>query len=355
VRGSVWEADLKSCVAYLDLNEAARQRLPMLAVTKDDSLRLLVAHYRPVGTTEWRPLYHPKPLMSKKETDAHGEYVVYWGLVYHTAAEDQVPVLIHTSKAFPEGFSTRQYDVQMEPRPQDNMVSHGRFLYSFVAEAVDAPELDVYLLNGIQSVVGDPGLEPIPRAWVLKRLVHLLAELYADSIPESLALVEKVRDLDTDAPWMNPRHPKVVEAGRHIAEALGDFPSMGPIINRVQANRAVLAASLSRQVRCVGWMKRGRDGAPVPFFPAAAAGPVWMLAVGSPGVPPAFKVAGVRAADGTLVLKPGLEREVFEGQVLFAPGDGKISRDLADGIVPKELREQVRRPDSWPANDWVAN
>jgi hypothetical protein len=354
-RGSVWEADLKAAVAWLDLNQAVRERVPTLAVTRDDSLRVQVLSYRPVGTEPWKQLYHPKPLLSKKDTDAQGEFRIYWGMVYYSEADDQVPFLVHTSKAFPGGLTTRLYDIREESREQDNIVPQGKFLYGFVAEAMEAPELDVHLLHGIQSAIGEPGMEPVPRAWVLKRLVHLLAENYADSIPESLAMATALRDIDTEVPWMNPRHPKTIAAGQQAEAVLKALPEVGPIVNRLQAGRALLAASLSRQIHSVGWLRRGRDGALVPVFPAAGDGPVWILLGGSPGTAPSFKVAGTRSADGELVFKPGLEREVFEGQILFAPGDGRVTRDLCADLVPKEFRGQVRRPEAWPVNDWIAN
>jgi hypothetical protein len=354
-RGSVWEADLKAAVAWLDLNETVRQRVPMLAVTKDDALRLLVLSYRPIGSEPWKLLYHPKPLLSKKETDAQGEFTIRWGLVYFCDAEDQAPFLVHTSKAFPAGFTSRLFEIRQESRPQDNIVPHGKFLYGFVGEAAEAPELDVHLLHGIQSVIGNPGMESVPRAWVLKRLVHLLAEHYADSVPESLTMAAAVRDIDTEVPWMNPRHPKTIEAARQTEAILKTLPEVGPIVNRLQAGRAVLAASLNRQVRCVGWLRRERDGSLAPVFTSAAAGAVWILAAGNPGVPPVFTVAGLRTAEGTLVFKPGIERELFEGQMLFAPGDGRVTRELLDNAVPQEFRDQVRRPAAWPTNDWTAN
>jgi hypothetical protein len=351
-RGSVWEADIKALVAWLDLNEAVRLAVPSLAVTKDDSLRLLVLHYRPVGTDDWQPLYHPKPLMSRKETDVHGEFLTYWGLVYFSTADDQVPALVHTSKAFPEGLNTRRFEVRIEARPQDNLVPHGKFLYSFVAEAAEAPELDVHLLHGIQSAIGDPGIDPVPRAWLLKRLVHLLSANFSDALPESLAMAEALRDVDTEVPWLNPRHPKTQAASGEIAALIKRLPEVGPLANRVQAGRALLAASLSRKVACTGWLKRRRDGSLVPSFFAGGAGPVWVLSGGRQGVVPEFKVAGSRGADDSLVLKPGIERELFEGQVLFAPGDGRATRDVYDAAVPMEFRDSVRRPGGWPANDW---
>lgn len=352
LRGSVWEADMKALVAWLDLNETVRQEVPTLAVTKDDSLRLLVLYYRPVGTQEWRPLYHPKPLMSRKETDVNGEFQVYWGLVYHAEADDQVPVVIHTSKAFPDGLNTRRYEIRMEPRPQDNLVPHGKFLYRFVAEAAEAAELDVHLLHGIQSASGDPGIEPIPRAWVLKRLVHLLAAHYGDTLPESLAMAEALRDVNTEVPWLNPLHPDTIAASGQATAVLKGLPEAGLLVSRVQAGRALLAASLSRKVACVGWLRRGRDEALTPAFLNPGEGSVWVLGAGNLGVAPEFKVAGLRSADGRLVFKPGLDREAFEGQVLFAPGDGRTTRDVFDAVVPAELRDSARRPGCWPLNDW---
>ncbi len=353
VRGSVWEPDLRALLTWLERNEAAREAIPSLTVTPDDSLRIQMTRYRPVGSQDWKVLYHPKPLMSRKETDAQGEYQVFWGLVYAAESDDQAPVLVHTSKAFPDGFTSRRYEVRPAARMQDSFVPHGVFLYRFAAEASDAPELDVHLLKGIQSALEEPGMDPVPRAWVLKRLAALLAEYFADTVPESAALAEALQGLDTDAPWMNPRHPRVTAASRQIQQALRGFPAMTPIAARIQADRALLAVSLGRKVTCAGRVARGRDGTLEAAFLAEGEGPVWVLA--APGRGSAawgFLVAGTRDAAGTLALAPDLERELFEGQVLFAPADGRTTREVFEAAVPAEARERVRRPASWPANDW---
>ncbi|MBN2452005.1 MAG: hypothetical protein JXR77_16585 [Lentisphaeria bacterium] len=354
MRGAVWEPDVRAAISYLDANARLRLRLPALVAGKSDMLLVHVLHYRAKGSDAWRPLYHPSPLMSRRETDENGEFTVYWGNVYYWETDDEAPHLVHTSKAFPNKLTTRDFDIRIESRPQDNVVAHGRFLYRFVTEAAEAAELDVHVLNGLQTLIEDREMAPVPRAWLVKRLVHLLDEHFPAAIPEAREMVQRVDTMQTEVPWMNARHPEVTAAAAAITEVLAGLAEIPPLVARVQAERAVLAASLSRLVHSVGCLRPGADGQPRPEVAGANPGRVWVLSETVPGVAASFRVAARRAgADGPWVVDPAVGRELFEGQVLFAPGDGRTEAALIEAAVPEGLRPQVHRPSSWPVNAWI--
>jgi hypothetical protein len=354
LKGSAWEPDLERCLAYLDANDAVRAKIPLLLVSKSETLNLQVTYYRPKGEQEWKPLYSPKPLASRTETDDDGnEYKLYWGQVYYFEQKTDKPWLIHTSKVFPNNLNTKDFDVRVEKRIQDNLVGHGKFLYRFVADATDAREMDVHVLNGIKRLLVEDELPLVPRAWLLKRLTHFLFENFGDTIAESRNMVALVDKMDTDAPWMNPQHPDVLAAEKEIRSLLPQFPEIDPIVVRLRTQRAVLAAALSRKVRCIGSMQPDGENAPNPYWVGSLAQTVWILTANSPGTRPAFKIAAKRREGGGILFSGTSPKEHFVGQLLLAPGDANTAKDLLETILPDpQLKNQLQKPASWPSNAW---
>ena len=122
------------CIEYITAIETVRTKIPLLTFSKEEDLHLQVTHYRRRGDAEWLPLFHPRPLVSRVETDEEGnEYRAYWGEIYWFERADQKPWLVHSSKIFPDKLNTRDFEIQQEHRTVDNLVGHGRFLFSFVA------------------------------------------------------------------------------------------------------------------------------------------------------------------------------------------------------------------------------
>lgn len=352
LRGSVWEDDLRSCLDCTDRNEDARTRIPMLIMDKKEMLDVMVLYYRKRGEENWHPLYYPTALTSRTETDENGhEQRVYWGRVYHCERADQTPWLAHTSEAFPGKLSSRDYEIRIQHRQQDNVVPQGRFLYRVVAESMEARELDVHLLRSMHALVESTDIDPVPLAWVLKGLVGVFDAVFRETIPECAELSKLVNGLRTDVPWMNPEHPDVLAAGKEIRAALTAFPDTQGIIDRLQAQHRLLAFSVSRKVRCIGSYQPNAEGEPAAVLAAPVPRNVWVLSREADTNRTIFMVVG-RGNAGDIITRDDLLGSVYSGLVLFGPGDGRTCEDALRELPATVRKEDLRRPDSWPLNRW---
>ena len=155
--GSVWEADLRECLAYAQGIQRARVALRLLpGETKD--LGLKVCRIRRKGEAEWRAVYYPNTLACRTEEGEDGEkYEVYFGEVFWYDNREQEPYLTHTKRVFPNNINTREYDIRIQRQEQDNIVPHGKFLYNFVIRGMDTPQLDLHLLKGMGRTPGQRG------------------------------------------------------------------------------------------------------------------------------------------------------------------------------------------------------
>ncbi len=350
--GSVWAPDLNACLAYVDAVQTVRERLPTLALSKGESMSLQYVQYRPQGETVWRTLYCPDPLRSRVEKDARGNpYTVYWGEVFYYERDDQKPWLTHTSKIFPNKLNSTDYEVKIQHRASDNIVPHGRFLFKFVAEATEVRELDVHVLNGIEALLhSHEEIQLVPKAWLIKRLVHLLAEAFSQQLPEAVELIRLADRMKTDVPWMNPDHPDVVAAGEGIRDTLREFPDIPGTVTRARARRALLMKAVSRRLRSAGWVQMSEAGKAEPVFFVSDPVSVWTIVPGSATALPSFKVVGRRGPDGSFRFAESVQRDLFAGQVLFAPGDRRLESDLLRSMGFSGSTRPPQWPASWPVN-----
>lgn len=318
-------------------------------------LNLRTVQYRPKDSDTWRTYYCPKALSSRPETDEHGvDYTIYWGEIYYYERHDQTPWLEHTSNIFPNYLNTLEYEIKKQPDGMEGMPLHSRFLYEFVAEGSQAKELDVHLLRGIDTLLKDTEMETVPRAWLVKRMCHFLVEYFPRQVPESEEMVDLADSMDTEVPWMNPNHPRTLEAEDAITETLGRFPDLDGIMLRLRKRREVLGLALSRGVKCAGTVRVDGDGPPRLNLVISPPGEVWVLTPGHAGTPPGFEiVARTEGAQG-MRLCPNAEHILRRGQVLLAPGDGLDTVELQEKALPQGLKVKalVRRPASWPVNGW---
>jgi flagellar basal body-associated protein FliL len=347
LQGSVWEGDLKGCLDYVRGNMQVRRSLPLL-LSETKTLGLKVFYIRPKGEIDWRPVYYPDTIGTQVKTDDAGnQYRIYFGKIYWYEGRDQKPFLTHTKDVFPNFLNTRDYDIRIQHQDQENLVPQGKFLYSFVARATGARQMDVYLLQGIKSVLANEEIQPVPRAWVLKRLVAFTVKSFP-SVPEGDAMLDLTRKLPTDVPWGNPQHLDVIRADQEIHEALKKFPKLDPIIAQLQAQRELTTLALSRRVHCVGSMQRDKSGSIVPRFVRQPPSEVWILTVTATGTRPYFRVAGYVQQDGSLKPEKGVEGDLVPGQLLLAPADDRDTRELRQKLNLPGLVA----PDSWPTNVW---
>jgi hypothetical protein len=322
-----------------------RASLPIL-LRENKELGLKVFYVRAKGKVDWQPVYYPDTIASRQLEDEDGNpYDMYFGRIYWFGARDQKPFLTHTKDVFPDGLTTQLYDIRIQREERDNMVPHGKFLYSFVARGTTAREMDVYLLQGMKRLLATEDIEPVPRALVLKRLVAFTSKGFPN-IPELDTMQQITAKLQTEVPWLNPENLEVMQANQDIRAALKRFPDIDAIIAQLNAEHELLALALSRRLTCVGSMQRTDGGELAPRFVRRPPAEVWTLTATATGARCYFRVAGAVREDGTLRVNKGMEGDLVPGQLLFAPGDGRSTLELQKKLV----KPGMELPACWPTN-----
>lgn len=344
---SVWANDLRACLDYVQSTQRVRASLPvLLRETKDLNLKMF--RIRKHGDVDWRSVYYPDTIGTKAEEDAEGnKYQIYWGQVFWYKNREETPYLVHTKDIFPNHLSSIDYEIRIQRLDRDNIVPHGKFLYNFVARAMEARQLDLHFLQGIKALLADESIEPVPKAWVLKRLMTFMVNAFP-SIPEANTMLEISRRLPTEVPWMNATHLEVIAANQTIAEALRQFPDIDAIAAKLQAQRELTALALSRRLGCVGSIQLDQDR-PTPRFIRQAGGEIWILSVAGTGARPTFRLFGTLRDNGTIRPEPGTEGELIPGQILLAPADNRDTRALRE---PFKAFPGIVAPGAWPTNAW---
>lgn len=342
--GSVWEADLRRCLAYLDRHQQVLRKVRTLALDQERMFQVYVIEIRLKDTEEWRRLYVPALPSSREEQDRQGNtYTLYWGNMFHVDADDEAPHETHTSKVFPGGLNTLKYDVRIGRKAQDCLSNQGKFLMNFILNAQNQSEMDSFILDALQKL-SDLSLDMdlIARTWLQKRLLNFLAEHYAEDVPESLEWASIINKINTNVPWMNPKHPQVLAAAESIQAAGRFYPDLQPIRNRLKLNRNLLARALSRRLQCVGAIRLDENGNPAAYLCMPVSGQLWILATPSLHSPPFWQILSL---DGQMML-PEILRNTYQGQLIFAPQATTFVK-----VPLPEDRTGIRKPHSWPVND----
>ncbi|NMA21624.1 MAG: hypothetical protein GX927_13705 [Lentisphaerae bacterium] len=342
--GSVWEADLRYCLAYLDKHRQVSSKVRTLASNQQHMFQVYVVDIRRKDATEWHRLYFPALPNSREEKDKEGNpYTLYWGNLYHAESDNEEPHEIHTSKLFPDGLNTMQYDVRVGRRAQDCLSNQGKFLMNFILNAQNQSEIDIFILETLQNLREPaPDMDLIPRTWLQKRLLNFLADHYGEEIPESLNWAASINQLNTDVPWMNPRHPKVLAVAEAIRQAGSLYPDLQPIRLRLKFNRELLARALSRRVQCVGAIHLDDNGNPAPFLCRLTRGELWVLSTPSLYSPARWQILSL---DGK-TMQPEILHNTFQGQLIFAPQASTFAK-----LPLPDDRTGLRKPHAWPVND----
>jgi len=348
---TIWESDLRALLKYVDGDQEVRQRIKAMLSENQEMLNLYVWRYRPIGG-EWRLLYMPKDLNARKETAEDGtEYTRYFGQVYYTDNDFGAPRLVHTSRAFRNHLTTREYEMERSFNADDNRSAYARFLYRFVLETDAAPSAAEHILSALRGLRSDTEMEAVPKAWLMKRLMNLLSEYYRTWLPESAGWAEAMNQISTEVPWMNPRHSDTIAAAGMLEEVLEDIPAFNGEVRKLQESLQVLQRVLSTELRCVGALRPDSgNGLSAYYAGNAVPSEVWVLLAQSAQAQPVFKILSSQGKG----LRPEVLAECFPGLPLFAPAPGQELDGLAKRLPGFQAADGAKpeRPVAWPVNAW---
>ncbi|HOG50917.1 MAG TPA: hypothetical protein PKY10_10020, partial [Lentisphaeria bacterium] len=348
---TIWESDLRALLKYVDGDREVRQRIKAMLSENQEMLNLYVWRYRPLGG-EWRLLYMPKELNARTETAEDGtDYIRYFGQVYYTDNDFGAPRLVHTSRAFRNHLTTREYEVEKSFNADDNRSAYARFLYRFVLETDAVPSAAEHILSALRGLRRDTEMEAVPKAWLMKRLMNLLSEYYRTWLPESIGWAEAMNQISTEVPWMTPKHSDTIAATGMLEEVLEQIPAFNGEVRKLQESLQVLQRVLSTELRCVGAL-RPDSGNGLTAYYAGNAVPteVWVLLAQSAQAQPVFKILSSQGRG----LRSEVLAECFPGLPLFAPAPGQELGGLAERLPGFQSAGGAKpeRPAAWPINAW---
>ncbi|MBO4345523.1 MAG: hypothetical protein J5833_07195 [Victivallales bacterium] len=354
-KGTVWEGDMRTALAFHRIDKGLKAKLNNLLNESPELLLLYYIEYRRVGEERWKRLYSPKPLVSGPHPDDN-TVKIYWGNVYFTKEEDGVPTLMHTKNAFPSYLSTREFEIRMEDKGEDNRCEYAKFLFRLLAESANAKNMTVYILNGMQQLYKESKMEPVMRALLIKRLIGILADEFSGAqngslgeiVPEFAAIRSIFARVSTDVPWMNPANQEVIESEATLQKAISEVPDTKQIVNRLKNYGIVLESILNSGVRCVGSCVQGADGAMALDLRGQSISEIWGCFSQTVGAQPYFAVI---SDDGKTLNKFASSCHV--GMPVFAPAAGcEPNAALKRGGLTEEDMKALKRPMAWPINTW---
>ncbi len=354
-KGSVWESDMRSALAFHRIDRRLRIRLNNLLNESPALLQLYYVNYRRIGEDKWKRLYSTRPLVCGPHPDDEKEKI-YWGNVYFTNDKEGIPTLMHTKLAFPNYLSTKEFEIRMESKNEDNRCEYTKFLMRFLSDGANAKNMTVYILDAINQLCKESKIEPIIRALLVKRLVGILADEFSGAqngalgeiVPEFATMRGLFGKVSTDVPWMNPDNPNVKASENALKEAISQLPNTQEVIIRLKNFGIAIEAILNSGVHCVGSCVLGADGLLTLDLRGKAVSEVWGCFSQTVGAQPYFMVI---SNDGKHLLNN--VASCHAGMPVFAPADG-----CAPNVVLKRLEvsaeelQGVKRPLAWPVNSW---
>ena len=215
----------------------------------------------------------------------------------------------------------------------------------------------------IRVLLEDTAMHPYPRLKMIARMVKLLREIsprYAELLTPAAVALSQMASQECD--WLQPvpidsaDYQTKIERWQNLPnEKLKSFMQIlargaGASLEN-EREIAFLVTALSRQLKAVAVIVRNTKNRPSVRLlnePGNKVGELWMLRKGARSLE--FVVVS-EPDKGEYTLDPEYAKEYFEGRILFAPTDGKSTRDLATMLsLPYPDKNAIKWPASWPVN-----
>ncbi len=224
-----------------------------------------------------------------------------------------------------------------------------------------SPEKEV--ADQIRILLEDTSMHPYPRLKMIARLVKLLREIsprYAELLTPAAVALSQTASQECD--WLQPvpvdsaDYQTKIERWQNLPneklKSFMQFLARGTGASLENEHEiAFLVTALSRQLKAVAVIVRNAKNRPSVRLlnePGSKIGELWMLRKGARSLE--FVIVS-EPDKGECTLDPEYAKEYFEGRILFAPADGKSTRDLAIMLsLPYPDKNAVKWPASWPVN-----
>jgi len=205
----------------------------------------------------------------------------------------------------------------------------------------------VRLTTKFRALQSNPDISPLLKVYLFNMInPHYEAMVDLNAFPDWVAFR---RDLERVYPngvhWMCVKNPDVISANRDAAGVLKKWFDDRQFFEQMDLSYALADLSVSRSIECVGFVDV-LTGEKVPFGSRALPGELWVLRSDAEGTRLLIAEEVIKGQNRVYV-------NYEQGELLFAPADGKSTRELlvaqARDARVKSL-EGLRWPGAWPQN-----
>ncbi len=330
---SIWHEDLSGALAVSARFPEAEQTLK--DVVKLPGLDLKVFEIRRRNSQTWQKVYYPETIL-----DRDGE--LYWGRVYRTSSDEAKPWLEHRK------FSAEDYEVRISRRDKANRVPHAQYVRELVEQIKNREErIDVFLVEVMQAVIEHDDMSAIPKAWLLDICSEALQKCAVKPIKDLELIRELLGEVPREDNWFHRDHPDIAALHDRLEQALTEFPDIPPILDAVRNGHKLLAATLSRQPRFAGRVKVD-DQRQLTLDVPADIPEAWIIRIHPENRAREIRIvsAPTEQARGTLRVDPDAKSALYEGQLLFAPDDGRRTEAIQRKLDASQ--DDLRNHPAWP-------
>jgi hypothetical protein len=245
------------------------------------------------------------------------------------------------------------------PQEDASYAPHAKFLRQLLPELrasnLSQPESDI--LTFIEKVKNNSDINPVIKASLIRIMIRSALGLTVSNrgmLEKTLGELDKV---NLNVFWMNPADPEVDRTVGLIKKILSDAPAFDEIAAITRMERAFVETSLTRRVACVGVVQL-IGGEPIFYCGNKRPKEAWILHVVPESKTVEFHIAAEFDKDKYVAVKDTI-KNLYEGQPLFAPMDGKSTKEVImeatrTSNFPKGIVSKFDRwPSSWPVNSRV--
>ncbi len=331
---SIWHEDLERALAVTERFPEAVKALN--AIGKLPGLDLKVFEIRRRNSQVWQKVYYPETIL-----DRDGE--LYWGRVCRTSSDEAKPWVEHRK------FSSEDYEVRIARRDESNLVPHAKYVRELAEQVRNREQrIDAFLAEVMQTVLEHEELPPIPKAWLLDICSAALRKCAVHPVKD----LERIRELLGDVPrkdnWFHLDHPDVAELNERLEMALERFPDIPPILDSIRRHHKLLSATLSRQPGFVGRVVADDDNGQMQLDVPGDTPEAWIIRIHPDRREREIRIVSDPQApdDGALRVDPAAKSAVYDGQLLFAPSDGRRTDAIRRSLDASE--EEISIYSAWP-------
>ncbi len=230
---------------------------------------------------------------------------------------------------------------------------HLRGLLERMARAPDAAFAE-FAWREACDLAANKALEPVVAMIFVRKLLSSFWSTDDPLLAPFARLDQEWRTFDAPVAWLDSR-PETKDARKRRRAALGSMPDLAGRLVEWQFRRDLLRSVVGRRIACAGQVRAGPEDEWARFYVDAPE--YWIVRPGRGEAANGIRFLVVARRRGDRVIPdPAFERELLDGEPLFAPTEGLSTSEILEALAGARGlgNDRIQTWESWPAS-WPEN